>query len=140
MRITLQNIGRQPIQKVLKKVMHLFFLTLNFHAIKYLKVLNVTQICSPRMQRGHDGSPPVQCDGQHSEHRGGHRAQADELVQGAVELSIMPVPKNVHVICHGLIGIMKQSSYLKCQSKSKLMIFSILSWKKVYYVILICNM
>ena len=48
--------------------------------------------CSPWMEWGHDGSPPVQCDGQHGEHRGGHRAQGDKLVHGAVELTIMPVP------------------------------------------------
>ena len=52
----------------------------------------INVFCSPWMEWEHDGSPPVQCDGQHGEHRGGHRAQGDELIHGAVELTIMPIP------------------------------------------------
>lgn len=55
-------------------------------------------ICSPWIKWGHDGSPPVQCDGQHGEHGGGHRAQGDELVHGTVELAIMPVPAVKEII------------------------------------------
>ena len=36
-------------------------------------------------ERGHDGLPPVQGNGQHGEHADRHGGEGDELVDGAVE-------------------------------------------------------
>ena len=44
------------------------------------------------MEGRHDGPPPVDGDGEHGEHGARHRAQGDELVQGAVEGAVMPLP------------------------------------------------
>ena len=68
-------------------VYYIFYL-LNFLTITWL--LNVYYI--PPSERRHDGSPSVQCDGQHGEHRGRHGAQGDELVEGAVEGPVVPLP------------------------------------------------
>ena len=46
----------------------------------------------PGVQWRHDGPPPVDGDGEHGEHGARHRAQGDELVQGAVEGAVMPLP------------------------------------------------
>ena len=46
----------------------------------------------PGVEGRHDGPPPVDGDGEHGEHGARHRAQGDELVQGAVEGAVMPLP------------------------------------------------
>ena len=46
----------------------------------------------PGVEGRHDGPPPVDGDGEHGEDRARHRAQGDELVQGAVEGAVMPLP------------------------------------------------
>ena len=56
----------------------------------------------------HDCSPPVHGDGQHGEHAGRDRGEGDELVDGAVERSKVPIPfrdyshwcKSYKLVCH----------------------------------------
>ena len=50
-------------------------------------------------QRPHDGSPPLQSDGQHREDTGGHRGQRYELVQTAVYCPEIPNSAIKCVIC-----------------------------------------
>lgn len=49
------------------------------------------QLRGARLQRRHDGPPPVQRHRQHRQHRGWDRAERDELVEGAIEGAEVPL-------------------------------------------------
>ena len=72
----------------------------------------------PGVEGRHDGPPPVDGDGEHGEHRARHRAQGDELVQGAVEGAVMPLPAQTCQPCLTMSMFRMESTLLTVGAKS----------------------
>ena len=80
----------------------------------------------PGVEGRHDGPPPVDGDGEHGEHGARHRAQGDELVQGAVEGAVMPLPAQTCQPCLTMSMFRMESTLLIVGAKSGQITFSVI--------------